>query len=251
MEVHHPHHIPKKFKEYLTEFFMLFAAVTLGFFAENLREHYIEGVREQEYLELIVQDIKMDIQMIDSNMYNRKVRADICNQLTKIYMDESFKKDSGPFYYNARRLHVRYLFERTDAGFQQLKNAGGLRMIRNREIIKAIQHYENSIAALEKFQEGEMWYFENYKLSNAKVLDARVLIRYSGARVSNYNSSLMPQGNPPFVSNDPTLLNEMMTHFFGMDKSNYVVMFFEEKLRKEGEQLIELIENKNVKNYDI
>jgi len=37
MEVHHKHHVPKKWSEYLTEFFMLFAAVTLGFFAENQR----------------------------------------------------------------------------------------------------------------------------------------------------------------------------------------------------------------------
>ena len=41
MEVHHHSHHPKKWKEYITEFLMLFLAVTLGFFAENLRESYI------------------------------------------------------------------------------------------------------------------------------------------------------------------------------------------------------------------
>ncbi len=37
MEVHHPHHpvYTKKWSEYIIEFVMLFAAVTLGFFAEN------------------------------------------------------------------------------------------------------------------------------------------------------------------------------------------------------------------------
>jgi hypothetical protein len=34
----------------------------------------------------------------------------------------------------------------------------------------------------------------------------------------------------------------MMAHFFAMDKSNYVVMHFEEKLKKEGQFLIEMIE---------
>lgn len=40
MEVHHPHHSDhlKKWSELLLEFFMLFLAVTLGFFAENIRE---------------------------------------------------------------------------------------------------------------------------------------------------------------------------------------------------------------------
>ena len=44
MEVHHhPHvdsdsHRKKGFKEYFLEFLMIFLAVTMGFFAENLRE---------------------------------------------------------------------------------------------------------------------------------------------------------------------------------------------------------------------
>lgn len=41
MEVHHPHHPThkKKWSEYIIEFVMLFTAVTLGFIAENIREH--------------------------------------------------------------------------------------------------------------------------------------------------------------------------------------------------------------------
>lgn len=55
MEVHHPHHPThsKKWKEYLLEFFMLFFAVTLGFFAENIREHYLEKHREIKFLQNI------------------------------------------------------------------------------------------------------------------------------------------------------------------------------------------------------
>ena len=67
MEVHHPHHAPKHWKSYLSEFFMLFMAVTLGFFVENYREHFIERKKKKEFLGLIVKDIQMDIQMGDSN----------------------------------------------------------------------------------------------------------------------------------------------------------------------------------------
>ena len=45
MEVHHHpdlHHKRKHFREYLVEFFMIFLAVTMGFFAESIREHYVE-----------------------------------------------------------------------------------------------------------------------------------------------------------------------------------------------------------------
>ncbi|MGI9139209.1 MAG: hypothetical protein ACR2IM_09230, partial [Sediminibacterium sp.] len=62
MEVHHPHlhHGTKKFKEHFLEFFMLFLAVTLGFFAENQREHFVERHRETQYMESLVEDLKND-----------------------------------------------------------------------------------------------------------------------------------------------------------------------------------------------
>ena len=67
MEVHHHSHHPKKWKEYVTEFIMLFAAVTLGFFAENQREHYIEGLREKQYMESFLEDIAKDKVEIAAN----------------------------------------------------------------------------------------------------------------------------------------------------------------------------------------
>lgn len=158
---------------------------------------------------------------------------------------DEYKKDTGPFYYNGRRLHVRYLFERTDAGFQLLRNAGGLRLIHNQEIIQLIQHYENSIAAIERFQEGEMNYLREYSKSNADIFDVKVLMKYSGSNVSNYTSNLIPVGNPPLLTYDRAKINAMMAHFFAMDKSNYVVMHFEEKLKQEGQRLIEKIQREN------
>lgn len=88
MEVHHPHHAPKNWKEYLSEFFMLFMAVTLGFFVENYREHFIERAREKEFLSLISKDIQMDISMVDSNLYYRNIRAEISKEFTKNFTDD-------------------------------------------------------------------------------------------------------------------------------------------------------------------
>ena len=52
MEVHHHPHVEKKnFKEYFLEFLMIFLAVTMGFFTENIREHFAEKKTTQQYLE--------------------------------------------------------------------------------------------------------------------------------------------------------------------------------------------------------
>ncbi len=50
MEVHHHpqlEHKSKPWKEYLLEGFMIFIAVTMGFFAESLREHIGDNTREK------------------------------------------------------------------------------------------------------------------------------------------------------------------------------------------------------------
>ena len=60
MEVHHHSHKPKNWKEYITEFIMLFAAVTLGFLAENLREHQIMNHRVAQNKIAILKDLQAD-----------------------------------------------------------------------------------------------------------------------------------------------------------------------------------------------
>ena len=70
MEVHHPHHPThkKQWSEYIIEFAMLFAAVTLGFFAENVREHKIMIERKEQNLFSILQDLKQDSIFIESTI---------------------------------------------------------------------------------------------------------------------------------------------------------------------------------------
>jgi hypothetical protein len=70
MEVHHPHHPThkKNWSEYIIEFVMLFAAVTLGFFAENVREHQIVEHKTQQNLESIIFDLKKDSTLLQDRL---------------------------------------------------------------------------------------------------------------------------------------------------------------------------------------
>ena len=62
MEAHHPHYPThkKKWPEYITEFVLLFTAVTLGFFAENVREHNNMIESREQNLVSILEDLKQD-----------------------------------------------------------------------------------------------------------------------------------------------------------------------------------------------
>ena len=62
MEVfHHPdlHHNKKQWKEYIIEFLMIFLAVTLGFFAENLREYISDNHHVRQLASQLIIDLKM------------------------------------------------------------------------------------------------------------------------------------------------------------------------------------------------
>ena len=144
MEVHHPHHPThkKKWGEYFLEFFMLFFAVTLGFFAENKREELAEGHREHQYMQSLYEDLKKDTSMFNSLKsfdLNQVKKIDTANTLivNNVWNDSTIKLI---YRVNLKTLgNVRLsLNERTSS---QLKNSGGMRLIEYQEISNKISEY--------------------------------------------------------------------------------------------------------------
>jgi hypothetical protein len=69
MEVHHHpdvHHKRKRFKEYFLEFLMIFLAVTMGFFAENLRETIKDKNEIEENIQSVLADLESDLAHFNS-----------------------------------------------------------------------------------------------------------------------------------------------------------------------------------------
>ena len=103
MEVHHHSHKPKNWKEYITEFIMLFAAVTLGFLAENLREHQIMEHRVEQNKIAILKDLQADsseiVKILDMedksinsfNRLNNLLYLAKSNKITEQQLIDSFK----------------------------------------------------------------------------------------------------------------------------------------------------------------
>ncbi|MDT8887908.1 hypothetical protein [Aquirufa regiilacus] len=139
MEVHHHGHTPKKWTDYITEFVMLFAAVTLGFLAENFREHQIENHRAKEYLELFKMEIKRNNNAIDSVL---KFGTPVLIQNEKLYFSLfSDKNISNETIAKSMDLMV-YRFSNDKRIFELMKNSGSLRYIKDKKLIEEINAYE-------------------------------------------------------------------------------------------------------------
>lgn len=154
MEVHHKHHAPKKWSEYLTEFVMLFAAVTLGFFAENQREHYIERHREQEYMQSLLEDLVKDT--MELSVATKYIDRQIAFIDTSIYLLRNPRLSTEDlkrlYLFNLSSLGNRgsELSTRTSA---QLKNAGGMRLVKSHEIGNLITDYWQRHEFLQRYED--------------------------------------------------------------------------------------------------
>ena len=151
MEVHAHTHTPrKKWTHYFWEFLMLFLAVFCGFLAEYQLEHKIEKERESQFIMSMVEDIEKDTS-------NIRISIESFNRQDK-YFDTVFSLFSELNKDYNHSLHTSMMnlmgwksFVATDKTLQQLKYAGGMRMIRKRKVADAIAGYD----ALLRVHEGD------------------------------------------------------------------------------------------------
>lgn len=171
MEVHHKHHVPKNIKEYLTEFLMLFAAVTLGFFVENLREHYVEEERGFVYAQRLLEDLKEDSIRLD-NVYNSAdEKVKLITSLMPFAEDEKkIMQLVDSFYYFGFWSYNQYgyianlpRFYRAEETINELKS-GNLRLIKSDSIVSYLSAYSRKYNILNDVV--ELWAKRSEKISN-------------------------------------------------------------------------------------
>jgi hypothetical protein len=146
MEVHHPHHPShkKKWSEYIIEFVMLFFAVTLGFFAENYREHSIIAHRMQENYEAIIIDLQQDNQKIDSIFIEAK---NVNNLITLSHV--LYKNKTGSFtenelidsIYNIKTIPSYTTLFVNNTTFKNMQSSGLLSYITNKSLKSDLSYY--------------------------------------------------------------------------------------------------------------
>jgi hypothetical protein len=142
MEVHsHSHTERKKFTHYLWEFFMLFLAVTAGFFVENQREHIVEHKRGQQYIRSFVEDLKIDTARFSRTINFYKNLESMLNPLYVCY--DSILHNQNATGCLKKILEATNGFADliyTDRTLEQLKNAGGLRLLEEEDADSIIKY---------------------------------------------------------------------------------------------------------------
>ena len=246
MEVHHHpdlHHKPKPWKEYLLEGLMIFLAVTMGFFAESIREHLTDRTKEKEYMHSLIEELKYDTLKYD------EVISKIA--ILNITLDSSYTniKEAKRFNYI---LLGKWQFFINQEGveyrpglttIQQMKNSGNLRLIENKEGSKKVMEYEAEVeASIERTNDyvaaarGKVYALEDAlcDYSNFRKTDL-------GKRIIITDTTQQAGYNMPIMTKDILKLNEFANSFINYKASNTSYKRSVEHAKQSAIELINLI----------
>ena len=243
MEVHHHpdlHHKPKKWKEYFLEFLMIFFAVTLGFFAESLREHISDKEKEKDYIISLEADLKADIKNADQAINDSKESEGLLDSLFTVLNDPTLIKEQGDLIYYAARLGPRIgTYVNNQRTFDQLKS-GGFRLIHNLEISNKIIDYYALFPHLRLLENGALKEFDHYQVFASNIFDP-VVFRHqekANGQIGRGND------NPPLLSYDPKLLKQLSLFVVYLNGSRRSIAPDLENIKQNSIELIQFLKNK-------
>ncbi len=232
MEVHHHAHDPaathhkKNWKAYFWEFLMLFLAVFCGFLAEYQLEHVIERDREKQYVQSLLNDLKTDLTniqyVINQNIFVKETGDSLYTLLTM----PDYSNHTNSIYYLGRKYSSRIYFNMTDGTLRQLTNSGGLRLIKQKDVVDSIQAYQYVYSEVVKAQETKELQLLSYRDVMCRVFDVRILeTMVIGETITR------PAGNPSLFSQNKELINELLmkAHFVKRNNAQLINMLTEMK----------------------
>jgi hypothetical protein len=165
MEVHHHpdlRHKKKNFREYFLEFLMIFLAVSLGFIAENLREHISDGNKEREYIESMVQDLKEDTAKANHSIKGTTRQIHGLDTLEMLLAPDVNSNDTMVFvcYRQGEALYDEHTINFSSRTITQLISTGNMRLIKNQAIADSISAYYSAIRDVDAQKAYYIQYFQ-------------------------------------------------------------------------------------------
>lgn len=216
MEVHHHpdlHHKPKRWKEYFLEFLMIFLAVTMGFFAESLRENINNKERLHNYIQSLVSDLKSDLAMYDSSIAFNNSHKEMIDSI--IVGLNGPKKDLRKVYLMARKLTMgSSVLSPNTKTFEQMKSSGDMRLIRKQFIADSIGMYYQWTIKFDYWSDLQRQRIGEMIDVNDKVFNASIFFKI----IKNTNIASVPE-NADIITHSQELLNSVIMkhqYYYGM-----------------------------------
>jgi hypothetical protein len=175
MEVHHHpdlKHKKKRWAEYFLEFLMIFLAVTLGFLAENLREHISEKERAEVFAQSLIADFKADTSSLHQLIFYTEEKMRRIDSLDKNLSATRSRTNDSLLYNTILYIISTFQFDNINGTYEQIKNSGSMRFFKQ-ATVNNLNRYD---AAADKLKLMEDW--ENKFLYERLIPQTQKMINY-------------------------------------------------------------------------
>ena len=221
MEVHaHSHTARKNWTHYFWEFLMLFLAVSLGFYAENTREVILHKKEVKTQLNAMLSDLQSDINLFDSVTYRNSYGALMADSLVELLHSDI--TNTSEIYFAARTVtaNLGYYYSNSKS-FEQLKTAGLLRYIKDKELLDSIGTYYTSFQWLanqtdllrlkmDEIHKGNTRLFDSYVFQQMMINIKIIAYSGSGGQRTDINK---PMVKPLLLSADARDINTVSLNY--------------------------------------
>ena len=227
---------------------MLFLAVSLGFYAENIREGILHKKEVKTQLNSMLSDLQSDNILLGSVTDRNSHSAQMADSLVELLHSDI--TNTAEIYFAARTVtaNVGYYYTNSKS-FDQLKTAGLLRYIKNKELLDSIGTYYVSFQwlanqidllrlKLDEIHKGNSLLFDSYvfqqMLINVKIISSGSL----GGQRTNISKPLV---KPSLLSADAKDINTVSLnyHYYSTTMKFYIRNAIALQNRAKG--LIEMI----------
>jgi len=256
MEVHHHPKVEKKrFKEYFLEFIMIFLAVTMGFFAETIRENITEHRRAQEFAESMLRDLQEDTVQLTSYRDYFDFAASATDTLQQIVANtEPANIPSGKLYWYGLFGGAHRYFVPNDQTFQQMKSTGSLRYF-TRKVASAVGRYDRFCRLIQSIELMDGNIYAEVRKLRAQLFDFRYndiantifQTRLTDVSHSRRLDSFM-RSNPPLLSNNRILFNQYIELVRSRFLRRSMVGYADSTLKEASSLISELKKEYHLKN---
>ncbi len=217
MEVHaHSHTARKKWTHYFWEFFMLFLAVSLGFYAENLREGILHKKEVNSQVRSLLSDLRSDVALFDSVIDRNSFASQMSDSLIRLLHSDI--SNTPAIYYAARSVtaNLGYYYSNSKS-FDQMKASGLLRYIKPKPLLDSIGTYYVSFQWLANQTELMRLKLDEVHKGNAPVFDSYTFYQMMNMPFNSFNGRhqeiLHPEGHPVLLSSSLKDINTVSLNY--------------------------------------
>ncbi len=241
MEIHH--HIKhskkvRKYREYLFEFLIIFVAITGSFFAENLREHFVDRHKEKMYMESLLQDLKNDSANLAQVTGLNRDQIKGLDSLLNLMNNKLGKKEIKKFCQYDLKYALNYnAFNPIARTISELLNTGGLGLVKNKDVSDGIVGYESTKNAVIKQAEMIESRFSKVTDGQTEIIDL-----YSIMKSRQESSLLHPKEYPVLLTTDT---KKMHAYYFNLTVFKGAIIGYTQRtdgLLNQATLLIQLIQ---------